>query len=147
MSGDRRARFSAQDGNTLVLFPAAMLILLALVALSLDAAVAHLAQRRLADLAASVANDATTAMDLDAYYGRGDLTLDASRAAARMHEQRVAIGRDRGLEDVSCSVTTNGPVVVATCDAVVRPVVAPVFTTLGDRMHLRAVEAARAAER
>ena len=49
-----------QRGSTLLLFPAALLIVVALAAVTVDSAIAFMAQRELANATAAAANDAAT---------------------------------------------------------------------------------------
>lgn len=149
MGGDSRRcvpRPGGQDGNTLVLFPAALLVVLLLSSLALDAAVAYTAQRRLADLAAAAANDAVAALDVEHYYRQGPIRLEADRGTARARALQTLAGQDRGLEDIRCEVTTSGQHATARCVATVRPVFAPLWWNPSDRLELEAVESARAAE-
>lgn len=71
-----------ERGNTLVLMPIAVVIVLGLAGISVDMALGFRAQRELEDLAAGIANDAVTAIDLDAFYGVSgtpELVLDERR--------------------------------------------------------------------
>jgi hypothetical protein len=147
VAGDRRRRVLDERGNTLVLVPAAMLVLLALATLSLDAATAFLGQRRLADLAAAVANDTAGALDLQAYYRDGTVTFDLARAQRRVDALVVVAGSDRSFEHVGCEVHRAGAVATAVCRARMRPILAPLWPGASDRLSLVAVESARATER
>lgn len=135
-----------EDGNTLLLFPAALLVVLALAALALDAATIYLGQRRLADLAAAAANDAIASLDLDAYYRDAAVDIDPEGAGNRLRAQRLQLGEDRGFEDVVCHVDAMGDVAAVHCEARVRPILAPLWAS-SDRVTVRARETARAAER
>ncbi len=53
-------RPDAERGSTLLLFPAALLIMVALAAMTVDSAIAFLAQRQLVNATAAAANDAAT---------------------------------------------------------------------------------------
>jgi len=93
--GPARAPDRAQQrGSALLLFPAAVLIVIVLSAITVDASIAFLAQRELANATAAAANDAATeALDGRAFY-RGDrIELDPSAVEA------VAIDRVRGAID------------------------------------------------
>ena len=78
-------RSDRQRGSTLLLFPAALLIMLALAAMTVDSAIAFMAQRQLVIATAAAANDAATeALSDDAFY-RGDrieLTQSAVESVA-----------------------------------------------------------------
>jgi Flp pilus assembly protein TadG len=118
-----------ESGNTLVLFPAAVLILLGLGAIALDSATLFLGQRRLSDLAASVANDAIAGVDLDAFYDESTdtATLAQQRGDARAQQLTSSQSQDRAFEAVSCSVQVADGVAeaTATCTGQVRPILAP----------------------
>ncbi len=130
-----RALRPGEDGNTLVLFPAAVLILLGLGALALDGATVFLGGRRLVDVAAAVANDALTAVDPDAFFaqepGSAQVPLDPLRAEQRLAAIVAAQVPDRSLGDLDCAFEAleAGPPtrVVVRCTATVRPILAPVW--------------------
>ena len=74
-----------EQGSTLLLFPAALLIMVALAAMTVDSAIAFLAQRQLANATAAAANDAATeALSDRAFYeaDRIELTPAAVEAVA-----------------------------------------------------------------
>lgn len=122
-------------GNTLVLFPAAVLIVLGLGALALDSATVFLGQRRLVDIAAAVANDALAAVDPDAFFdqepGAVQVPIDPWRAEQRLDAVVAAQVPDRSLSDLGCafeSIEPGPPTRVAVrCTATVRPILAPVW--------------------
>jgi len=59
-------------GSTLLLFPAAVLIMMALAAITVDSAIAFMAQRELVNATAAAANDAATKALSDGAYYEGD---------------------------------------------------------------------------
>ena len=68
-------------GSVLLLFPAGVLVVLLLGAIAVDASIAFLGQREIANAVAAAANDAATASLSDAaFYGSGDIALDQARA-------------------------------------------------------------------
>ena len=68
-------------GSVLLLFPAGVLVVLLLGAIAVDASIAFLGQREIANAVAAAANDAATASLSDAaFYGSGDIALDEARA-------------------------------------------------------------------
>ena len=72
-------------GSTLLLFPAALLIMLALAAVTVDSAIAFMAQRQLVNATAAAANDAATrALSDRAFYqdDRIELTQSAVESVA-----------------------------------------------------------------
>ncbi len=80
-------------GSVLLLFPAAVLVVLILGSLAVDTALVHLRQRELVDAADAAASDAATlAIDLDRYRRTGDLQLDPTRAERAVHGALAARG-------------------------------------------------------
>lgn len=78
-------RSDRQRGSTLLLFPAALLIMLALAAVTVDSAIAFMAQRQLINATAAAANDAATqALSDHAFYkdDRIELTQSAVESVA-----------------------------------------------------------------
>ena len=150
----RRLRLD-EVGNTLVLFPAAVLIVLGLGALALDSATVFLGQRRLVDVAATVANDALAAVDPDAFFaqeaGEVAVPLDPARAQARLVAIVAAQVPDRSLEGLECvfEALESGPPtrVEVRCTAQVRPILAPVWPGAPDVRPIQAREAAIGVQR
>ncbi len=129
MCSDLRARLRSQQGNTLLLMPAAVLVLLILAAIAVDAAVLFLGQRRIADLAASVAQDAVAAVDEASFYD-GELVLVEGDAAQRGRTLAANLPQDDALIGPSCTVTTGrdadlDPTASVRCTAQVRFIFAP----------------------
>ncbi len=140
---DRR-RWLAQDGNTLVLMPAAVLILLGLAAMALDTATLFLGERRLVDVTSSIAHDAVASVDEARFYDPeiDTVELDAARVGVRAQQLLAAQRQDRTFEDVRCDPPDlDGPRVTITCHATVRPPFAP-FWGLSDRHRLSVSETA-----
>ena len=146
MSDARRASWRDEAGNTLVLVPAALLILLGLGALALDRATIYLGQRRLSDLAAATANDAVGGLDLAAFYAEGRTELDDALGTRRAQVVADRMGEDRSFESVICEVSVTGLQARADCRAQVRPILAPFWPGLDERLQIHAVEVARAIE-
>jgi hypothetical protein len=137
-----------EAGTTLVLFPAAVLIVLGLGALALDSATVFLGQQRLADLAAAIANDAVAGIDVGSFYDPEQaMRLDDRRAAVRRVQQVESRPQDRALEAVRCEVTTVELDVRVTCTAEVRPILAPVWPGRPAVLTVTATEAARGVRR
>lgn len=126
----------------LILVPAVMLIVLLLSSLAIDSAALYLGQRRLADLAAAIGNDAVAAADLHVYYTSGQIVPEARAVAARrrMLEQAAA---DGGLEQITCDAWTVGPEVTVSCHAVTRPVIIAAWPGRS-AVEIRAVETVQA---
>lgn len=91
-----------QRGSILLLFPAALLIVLVLAAITVDSSIAFLAQRELANATAAAANDAAgRAVDGQAFYQSDRIELDPYAVEAVAVERvRLALdgSRHRGLE-------------------------------------------------
>lgn len=139
-----------QPGNTLVLFPAAVLIVFGLGAVALDTATVFLGQRRLVDVAAAVANDAVAAVDVDAFFAQdGEVAavpLDRERAGARRDQIVARQSLDRSLSQLTCTIEAlaTGPPARAevTCTATVRPILAPLWPGAPHERTIRAREVA-----
>ena len=120
-------RLRDQSGNTLALFPAAIMVMFVLASMAVDAALTFSAQRSLADIAAAAANDAASAVADGAYYLEGEVVLDPDQV-----EQRVAASLDRRTDTdelhAACtsSLTDGGTRVVVACTGRVRQLVSPV---------------------
>lgn len=142
-------RSSREHGNTLVLFPVAVLIVLGLGGIALDAATIFLGQRRLADLAAALANDAVAAVDQDTFLASGELALAQERVDTRRAQLVAAQAEDRGFEAVDCEVTVaaDPPRAVAACSAQVRPLFAPVVPGMERVEDIEVVETAMPRDR
>lgn len=96
-------------GSTLLVFPAALLVVVVLAAVTVDLARIHLAQRAVTDAAAAGANDAATAgLDLAALRRTGAYRIDPARAA-RVAERTVAGHGLTGVDAVSVRTTLTGP--------------------------------------
>ena len=142
----RRARCSlrGEQGNTLVLMPAAVLILLGLGAMALDSATIFLGQRRLTDLTATIATDAVAAIDRERFYDPHDVevSLDPHQVAARAEVLLAGQREDRTFQSLACDpAELDGTRATVTCHATVRPVLAP-FWGLADAHRLTVTETA-----
>jgi Flp pilus assembly protein TadG len=142
-------RFTSQAGNTLLLFPAALLVLLALGGLAVDAATLFLSQRRMVDLAAATANDAVAGIELAAFYEDDAIVVDLDRASVRSQQLRTYLEEDWSLSGIDCTVTTNveRDRATAVCRAEVRPIFAPVWGDGRTTREVTATETVRGVER
>ncbi|WP_130648471.1 hypothetical protein [Egicoccus halophilus] len=123
-----------------------MLVLLVLAAIAFDGAAVYLQQRRLADLAASLANDVVAGLDPASLYDTvRDPDIDPGRAADLAHARLAAFGRDRTLQDVHCTPAVDGSQVTVSCEAVVRATFGRALAPDRGTYRVRAVESARAA--
>jgi hypothetical protein len=69
-----------ERGSVLALMPAAVLVFIVLGSIGVDAALVFLGEREVANLAAAIANDAATeGIDVERYYGTGELVVDPAR--------------------------------------------------------------------
>lgn len=140
--GARLRRWRGDAGNTLVLFPVGVLILFGLGAVAIDSATVFLAQRRLADLSAAIANDAVSGVDIASFYTTdGTVELDGGRGSARTEQLRSGQSQDRAFEAVGCIVDTVGNRATAVCTGQVRPILATFLPSNGTR-QLTATETA-----
>ncbi|MFP4635649.1 MAG: hypothetical protein ACLFRD_07305 [Nitriliruptoraceae bacterium] len=140
-----RRRLRAEHGNTLVLMPVAVLILLGLGAMALDTATVFLGQRRLMDVTAAIAMDATAAVDRERFYDPDstEVALEPVQVERRMAALLAAERGDRTLQDLSCDPPElDGPSATVTCHATVRPVLAPMWG-LAEVHRLTVTETAR----
>lgn len=85
-----------ERGSTLLLFPAALLIMVALAAMTVDSAIAFMAQRQLLNATAAAANDAATeALSDRSFYEENRIELSSYAVEA------IAVGRVFQLVDQS----------------------------------------------
>jgi Flp pilus assembly protein TadG len=107
---DPARRRAPERGSVLLLFPAAVLIMLVLSAITVDTSVAFLGQRELANATAAAANDASgRSVDTRAFYRDDRIELDAVAVEAVAVERvRLALdqSRHRGLD---IQVTASPP--------------------------------------
>lgn len=123
----RRSRLRREDGNTLVLFPVAVLVMFLLASMAIDAALTFSDQRRLADIAAAAANNAASAASEETYFGEGArLAIDPSVAAQRV--DAVVSARDdatRIAATCNPAVGDDGVSVTVTCHGTVAQLISP----------------------
>lgn len=112
-----RAAPERARGSVLVLMPAAVLVLLVLGALAVDAGAVFLAHRHLANAAVAAANDAATAaVDVERFYADGSVRLLGAEAQ-RVAEETVARAGLGHLSDVRPVATVRDGVVEVTISA------------------------------
>lgn len=120
-----RHAWRREDGNTLALFPAAVLVMFVLTSMAIDAALTFSAQRHVADLASGIANDAASALADESYFTGGEIAIDPAQAQQRV-DAALAHRSDVDRYDVGCSVTVpGGDRVEVTCTGRVRQLVSP----------------------
>jgi hypothetical protein len=132
-----------EDGSIALLLPAAVLVLLVLGAIAVDLSLVQGGQRRLVDLAGTLATDAVGQVDLDAAFATGQASVDL--AAAQRHADRsvaAVVAADARLRRAACVVSPDGDGVRVVCRGTVEPVVgrglpgnAPREVTATDRAH------------
>ena len=102
-----------EQGSTLLLFPAALMIMLTLAAITVDSAIAFLAQRQLMNAAAAAANDAATQAISDrAFYEADRIELSASAVESVAVDrvlQLVDAARHHGLTVTAEAAPPAGP--------------------------------------
>lgn len=99
-------------------------MLLVLGAIAVDLALVQGGQRRLVDLAGTVATDAVGHVDVDAALASGAVGIDL--AAAQRHADRAATAlaaTDARVRTVACAVRADGVGVAVTCRGTVDPVI------------------------
>ena len=110
-----------ERGSTLLLFPAGLLIMVALAAMTVDSAIGFLAQRQLMNATAAAANDAATqALSDRAFYQDNRLELssaDVEAVAVDRVFDLVDQGRHHGLSVTAAATRTAGCVWTVTVRA------------------------------
>ncbi len=81
----------SERGSVLLLFPAAVMVMLVLAAIVLDVGLARVRFQELRAVAASAANDVAGAVDVDSLRSTGAVSFDPAAARARV-DQAVAAG-------------------------------------------------------
>ncbi len=139
---------SGEHGSTLLLFPSLLLVVVALAAVTVDLAAAHLAQRQADDLAAAIAADgATVGLDESALRSGAGYRLDPTRVA------RLARSRSRAtphplLDNLVVSTRLSDPVtVVVTVTARVPVLLSRAVRAASRPITVRSQVAARAVSR
>jgi len=135
-----------EAGNTLILFPTAVLVVIVLAAIAVDAAAVFLGQRRLADLAAGLATDAIAAVDEEAFYTRGDVEIVRSRVDLRRDEVLASVADDASLSGVACAVDAGLEGATVSCTGRARPIFGRALPSGVSWYDVRATETARAAQ-
>lgn len=129
--GAWRHRLAAEDGNTLILMPAGVLVLMVLGAIAADSAVVFQADRKLADVASGLANDAAGMLDEATFYATGDIRIDEGRVV-----DLIALVVPQLQDDpltFTCTPTFPGPgTVEVTCTGETELLFAPTVGPVGD---------------
>ncbi len=115
---------AGEDGNTLLLMPVGVLILLVLGAIAVDFAVVFMAEREVINLSAGIANDAAGALDEEGFFGDDAVTIDEERAETIVAS--VTAARPGDTVDPTCAVTdAGGTEVEVTCSGEVDLIFSP----------------------
>lgn len=134
----------------LLLFPAAVLVVVALAAITVDAAIAFLAQREVANAVAAAANDAAgEGVGNRAFYRGGRVDLDPG-TVEQVAAERVRAALDAGrfhdlVVDVAVSPASTGgcaPTVRVHASARVRKLFAPAIPGAAAEARTEAVSTA-----
>lgn len=136
-----------ERGSALVLAPFALLVIVLLAALCIDGSLAFVGQRELADLAGDAADDAVSAIDLDAFYGDEGYRIDPSQAE-RIAQAVVAAHDDAHVRVLRIRVTVpSDETVRVALDGEVPLVFAPAVPGAPGSTEVHAVAIARALRR
>jgi hypothetical protein len=109
-----------EEGSTLLLFPFAVLVLLALGGIALDAAVAFQADRRAVDEASALANDIAGVIDEAAFATTGRVSIDATFAASATMAANTRLG-----PDLVCVSDLAAATVTVVCEGEATPIILP----------------------
>ena len=120
--GHRHLRVHDEAGSALMLVPAAVLVLLVLVAIVLNSATVYLGQRELSRMAATAATDATAAVDQRAFYLTGAVSIEPSLAEAIAGRSLVGQSSEAVVLDGPPMVIVKGRQVCVELSGTVRPV-------------------------
>ena len=134
-----------ERGSSLLLFPAAVLVLMVLGAIVVDFSIAFLGERELAGATAAAANDAAArALSNRAFYREGEVVLDGAAASEiATDEVRRALDLDRYHDvRVTVAVAPGGTRVIVTASAEVDYLFAPALPAAPDRARVAATSSA-----
>jgi Flp pilus assembly protein TadG len=138
-------RNNRQRGSSLLLFPAGVLVMMVLGAITVDSSIAFLGERELAGATAAAANDtAARALSDRAFYNRGVVSLDealAREVATAVVRRSLDADRFHDLR-VSVLVSAGGQGVVVTASAEVDYVFAGAVPGAPDRARVAATSTA-----
>ena len=129
----------ADRGSVLLLFPAAVFVMLVLAAITLDVGLTHVRAQQLRFAAASAANDAVGALDLDALRSTGAVSFQRGEAE-RLARAAIAAGPVPGAELEMLTFARQSPdrwEIAVTLSLDVGYVIAPALP--GAARHIRIV--------
>lgn len=141
------SRWRDDDGSTLLMYPFAVLIVLALGAIAVDGAVLFQAHRQTVDVASGLATDIAGIVDEAAFAEDGTVTIDRARASdvIRFANAVDLAGHPNQLR-CSASVSGDPEVVEVVCTGRGQALLLPV-AGIGGAMTLRGTATAAADER
>lgn len=134
-----------ERGSSLLLFPAAVLVMMVLGAIVVDFSIAFLGERELAGATAAAANDAAArALSNRAFYRDGEVVLDGAAASELATDQvRAALDRDRYHDlRVTVAVAPGGDRVIVTASAEVDYLFARALPGAAERVRVAATSTA-----
>jgi Flp pilus assembly protein TadG len=138
-------RADRQRGSTLLLFPAAVLVMIVLSAIAIDFSIAFLGEREIAGATAAAANDtAARALSNPAFYSDGVVALDetvARQIATASLRRSLDARRYRGLR-VTVTVPSGGRTVVVSASAEVDYVFAHAIPGASHRVRVESTSTA-----
>lgn len=103
-------RGPTEAGSVLLLFPAAILVVVVLAAIAVDSAIAFLAQREVANAVTAAANDAAgEGVSNGAFYRGGRVDLDGATVEQLATERVMAALDGDRFRDVQVGVTVHPP--------------------------------------
>jgi hypothetical protein len=122
-----RRLVAEEDGSTLLMYPFAVLTVLVIGAIAIDAAVLFQAHRQAVDVAAGLAGDIAGIIDEETFAGDGTVVVDRDRAAAAIAYANDVVLADHP-HDLRCraAVPAGGVAVAVTCEGRGRPLLLPI---------------------
>lgn len=138
-AADHLGRGASDRGSTLLLYPAAVLVVFLLGGIAVDLSQMHEARAELIRVAGVAADDAAAQLDLDALHRWGEVRVDATRAGIVVAE-RLASMELPGSAVGAPQVRVEGTVVTVGFTRRVRHLFARVLP--GDGTEMLTVEAA-----
>jgi Flp pilus assembly protein TadG len=136
---DRTALAVSDRGSTLLLYPAAVLVVFLLGGIAVDLSQLHEARAELVRVAGIAADDAAAQLDLDALHQSGEIRVDAARAETVVAE-RLASMELPGSAVGPPRIRVEGTVVTVELTRRIRHLFARVLP--GDGTEMLTVEAA-----
>lgn len=135
-----------ERGSVLLLFPAALLVILVLASIAADAALAFEAQRELANAVAGAANDAAVqALANGRFYRQGAVGLNDGEAG-RLATAEVAAAAGGGIRNLAVTTSVTGNTITVMASGTVNKLFAPTIPGASRVARVTARSTARAEE-